>query len=399
MWAVLSALLCALMLSTGGLNLQLSVAVYVLWGVLVYGLPKPKYGMRAVLIAALILRGLLWWTEPIFSNDVFRYVWEGQLTLSGGNPYLTPPSDFQPTASEVHPYINHPHIPSIYPPIAMYWFVLMASISSTVTAMKAGFVLIDMFCVGLIAQIGKNRDLGVLPAWLYALHPLPVIELSGSGHMDGLGILFLLMAFWAVDNQRNASFWLLIGGGVKLLPAILLPRTFRLKDSGLWLALGLMVCFTWPFLEHPAALLTAIQTYSQHWSFNGSFYQVLSPIFGGWTRLILAGLGVIVVVLCLRKKLELCRLALWICGASILLSPTVHPWYVLWAWVPALLCGNRHWTVMATLAPLSYVALLTLDPVTGQWSPPLWPSLVIYGIFGGSAGLHLLQNRKVKQHA
>ena len=77
----------------------------------------------------------------------------------------------------------------------------------------------------------------------------------------------------------------------------------------------------------------------------------------------------------------------------------MHPWYVLWAWVPALLCGNRHWTVMATLAPLSYVALLTLDPVTGQWSPPLWPSLVIYGIFGGRAGLHLLQNRKVKQHA
>ncbi|MEC8380197.1 MAG: hypothetical protein VXZ96_07745, partial [Myxococcota bacterium] len=72
MWAVLSALLCAFMLSTGGLNLQLSVAVYVLWGVLVYGLPKPKYGMRALLITALILRVLLWWTEPIFSNDVFR---------------------------------------------------------------------------------------------------------------------------------------------------------------------------------------------------------------------------------------------------------------------------------------------------------------------------------------
>ena len=33
---------------------------------------------------------------------------------------------------------------------------------------------------------------------------------------------------------------------------LLLPRVFRLKDLGLWLALGLILILTWPFLEQPA---------------------------------------------------------------------------------------------------------------------------------------------------
>ena len=30
----------------------------------------------------------------------------------------------------------------------------------------------------------------------------------------------------------------------------------------------------------------------------------------------------------------------------VLLSPTVHPWYLVWVWLPALLCGVRSWTVL-----------------------------------------------------
>ena len=60
----------------------------------------------------------------------------------------------------------------------------------------------------------------------------------------------------------------------------------------------------------------------------------------------------------------------------MLLSPTVHPWYVLWAWVPALLCGVRSWTLLATLVPLSYAALASYDPTTSTWEEPWWPSLL-----------------------
>ena len=144
MWAAASAFLCAVLLVWGGLSLRLSIGVYVLWGLLVWVLPKPNWGLSGLMGTAFVLRGILWWTEPLFSDDIFRYVWEGQLTATGGNPYLTPPSDFQPVDSAVHAQINHSDIPSIYPPVAMAFFALVSSLSTTIGAMKGFFLIVDM---------------------------------------------------------------------------------------------------------------------------------------------------------------------------------------------------------------------------------------------------------------
>jgi hypothetical protein len=80
-----------------------------------------------------------------------------------------------------------------------------------------------------------------------------------------------------------------------------------------------------------------------------------------------------VVLVAIRRHRDPAVVALWAGGAFVLLSPTVHPWYVLWAWVPALICGVRAWTVLATLVPVSYAALASLDSATGQWVEPWWP--------------------------
>ena len=68
----------------------------------------------------------------------------------------------------------------------------------------------------------------------------------------------------------------------------------------------------------------------------------------------------------LWRRRDPAEVALWAGGAFVLLSPTVHPWYVIWAWVPSLLTGVRAWTALATAAPLAYAVLATLDPATGQ---------------------------------
>ena len=128
MWSAIVAFLCAALLTFGGLSLRLSSGVYVLWGLLVWVLPKPKWEMGALLGIAFVLRGILWWMEPLFSDDIFRYVWEGQLAAAGGNPYLTPPSDFEPVDSDIHSQINHSDIPSIYPPVAMALFALVSGL-------------------------------------------------------------------------------------------------------------------------------------------------------------------------------------------------------------------------------------------------------------------------------
>ena len=75
----------------------------------------------------------------------------------------------------------------------------------------------------------------------------------------------------------------------------------------------------------------------------------------------------------------------------MLLSPTVHPWYVGWAWVPALICGAHAWTLLAALMPLAYIVLATVDPASGAWKEAVWPRLVIYGPFFAMACWRSLQ--------
>ena len=113
--------------------------------------------------------------------------------------------------------------------------------------------------------------------------------------------------------------------------------------------------------------------YAQHWSFNGVLFPAFEWLFGARARWVAFGVGALIVLRSIRVNEDLARIALWAGGAFVLLSPTVHPWYVLWAWVPSLLCGVRSWTLLATLVPLSYAVLLSYDPGTSSWEEPWWP--------------------------
>ena len=391
MWSAIVAFLCAALLTFGGLSLRLSIGVYVLWGLLVWFCQNPKWEMGALLGIAFVLR--IYWMEPSLATIYFAM--SGRGTAAGGNPYLTPPSDLSLwTQTFIHRSTTD--IPSIYPSCCDG--SLCAGIECLVynQCHERFFLVVDIGCVWMLCRIGLKRRLGLVPAWLYALHPLAIVELSGSGHMDGLGLFCLLCAFWAVEHQRTSAFWLLMGGGVKLLPAVLLPRVFSIKDSGMWLGLAVLFLLTLPFIQDPSALLTALSTYAQHWSFNGSVFAVLFPVLGIWTRPILAGAGLLI----LGSGFEKCsNCAAWPCGFAGRVSCFrrqcilgmcsglgFQPYCVT-------IGHGRRWRPWCLKL---CQALLTLDENMGQWAPPLWPSLVIYGIFGGVAAAHFLQSRQVK---
>jgi hypothetical protein len=132
-----------------------------------------------------------------------------------------------------------------------------------------------------------------------------------------------------------------------------------------------------PFADAGWSFTRGFETYVTHWSFGGSLFPLFALVFGDFARPIAILVGALVVVRAMRIHWAPERIALWAGGAFVLLSPTVHPWYVLWAWVPALLCGVRAWTVLATLIPLSYAALATYDPGSSTWTEPWWPTVVI----------------------
>ena len=81
--------------------------------------------MRTVWIllgAALLVRAALLFS-PDFSNDLYRYVWEGRIQWEGVNPFAMAPDQAPPELRWTdHDQINHPDLPTIYPPLAQYFF-------------------------------------------------------------------------------------------------------------------------------------------------------------------------------------------------------------------------------------------------------------------------------------
>ena len=119
------------------------------------------------------------------------------------------------------------------------------------------------------------------------------------------------------------------------------------------------------------------------WSFNAGLFSLFEMGLGAYARPAAIEIAGLLLLRAVRVHTDPARIALWAAGLFVLFSPTVHPWYVLWAWVPALLCGVRSWTVLATLVPLSY-ALASYDPITSSWEDLVAAAGLDAALLGGT---------------
>lgn len=377
---VLALISAAALVSIGDLRAHVpsAIAIMVLWGGLVWVLPRPKLGLPHLVGVAVLIRFILVLGPASLSDDVLRYLWEGHVAWSGFNPYVHAPSS--PALDGIghdslRASVAHAQVSAIYPPLAIWLFGLLAQITTEAWIAKLAMGLADVGVVWTLALLLQSRHRHLGPAWLYALHPLGAVESAGSGHMESLALLCLLQAIYAWEQRREGSAWATLGMWVKLLPMVLLPRIWRGRPALMVVAMLVGFGTLWPFLDAGPALWAGMQTYVQHWSFNGLLFGLIESAAGVYARPVAVGIGALVVLRAVRLYPDLGRIALWSGGAFVLLSPTVHPWYVLWAWVPALLCGVRAWTLLATLVPLSYAALASYDISASAWEEPWWPPL------------------------
>jgi len=326
-----------------------------------------------ILGLALLIRGPLIGTPPLLSDDVYRYLFEGHALLAGHNPFLTAPAELPGVADALRERVNHPEIPTIYPPVALLWFVLLALGGGTVVLAQIGSAVADLAIVGAALALGPRARRGAL---LLALHPLLALESASGAHLEALAIAGLA---WAIVAARTGPALAILGAGIKVFPILLLPPLARRagpRAAALGIAVATLglVLIAIPVLAAGPSLLTAATNYARHWSFNGLLYPPISAILGPQAariKLGVAGLGATVAAWWVARDRPL--VAWMIIGAAFLaLTPTAHPWYALWLFVPAALLG-RWGLALAATAPLGgYLVLLRYDADTGAWAEPSW---------------------------
>lgn len=347
-----------------------------------------------ILGAALVFRLTLWWTPATLSDDVFRYVWDGRVQLAGINPYLYAPSAPQVAhlRDALYPSVNHAAIPTIYPPLAQLFFRAICLLSATPAAFKLALLLCDWGLCLLLAHSLARRGQDPRRVVLYAWNPLPLVEVAGSGHLDALGVLLLFAALYALHSERWGAAVCALAGAflVKLVPLALLPTFWRRPRADwfnlrqrsallLFPALGLLAF--WPFASAGEKLATGLLTYVQHWHFNAAAYSLfrvaLPAADARWLCTALFALLALGVQIRYRDPY---RAAFATLGAYVLLSPTVHPWYLLWVLPFLAFFPSPAWMLLSGLVFLAYEVQIGYGS-EGVWREKPWVLWAQYAPF------------------
>ena len=334
-------------------------------------------------------------------DDVHRYVWDGRLQRLGYNPYVVVPSD--PAVAALHTAetrtLNNPDLPSPYPPGAQLFFRAVTAIRESVFALKLAFVLCDVVIVLVLLDVlrrtGQPEHLVLAFAW----NPLLAVEVAGSGHVDILGALLLLVSAAALVRRWRAiaavGFGLAVA--VKFLPIVLLPlywKRVRVRDG--LLALVTVGTLYVPFLDHGRLPFGSLGTYVQNFRFNGPIFAALNhfappPLLVGFAVLV----GVLTSFWLRRKSVAWSAEELaWPMAATLVCAPAVFPWYLLWLLPFSISASTLLITIWTVTVIPTYVQwhLRTLGHPWGAL--PAWVMLVEYGCVVIAGGVLALRRRK-----
>ncbi len=374
--------------------------------------------LSVVLIGAVALRVVALFGSPGSSDDVHRYVWEGALVLEGQSPYAWAPGDpegesYRRRWPDLFARVNHPDVSAAYPPVAQLANAAVvgacggprrANGPAPVGGMRLFYALCDLGVLFALARWIRRAEEppGLLVVWGWS--PLVALEFAGSAHFDSLGILLLVLALLAAERRSEPSRaspaalggLLALGGLVKFLPFAFVPFVQRRLASwrvSLGVATTLVLAVSWVLtLEGGwSGLGAGLGEYSLRWEstnlvhrwLEGGFESVFSRD-GGPTdprRLARATIGSIwlgIALLCWRRRWDLLGTARTLLGAFLVLTPTLHPWYLTWVLPFLAVRPSRALGFLVAVAPLLYWPLRSWH-TRGTWEEPpwLWPLLAL----------------------
>jgi alpha-1,6-mannosyltransferase len=360
---------------------------------------------RRVAVIGLVLAAA-WHIEflrvpPGPDDDVHRYVWDGRLQRLGYNPYIVVPSD--PAAKGMHTpetrNLNNPDLPSPYPAGAQLFFRAVTAIQASTFALKEAFVVCEFAIVFVLLDVLRCTRQGAQLVLAYAWNPLLAIEVAGSGHIDIVGALLLLVSGAALMRRwrTTAAVALGLAIAVKFLPVVLLPlywKRVRIRDGAL--AAALVALLYVPFLNHGRIPIGSLGTYVQNFRFNG-------PVFAALDRVappqLLAGLAVLVGLVTatwLRRRRAAPEWSpdqfAWPMAACLLCAPVVFPWYLVWL-LPFLTSASTLLIILWTVSIIPVYVQWHLRALGHPWGAlPVWVMVLEYGCLA-AAGAIILRRR------
>jgi len=365
----------------------------------------PEFPNRVIVIGLVL--AALWHVpfllaRPGLDDDIHRYVWDGRMQRLGYNPYFVVPSD--PALGALHTpetlTLNNPDVPSPYPAGAQLFFRAVTAIHESIFAFKVAFVVCDLAIVLVLFDVLRSSRQGAHWVLAFAWNPLLATEVAGSGHIDIVGVLLLLVSAAALARRWRAvaavAFGLAVA--VKFLPIVLLPiywKRVRIRDAALAaVALGLLYL---PFFNHGRIPIGSLGTYVQRFRFNDPVFATLERVVAPPLVIGLAVLVGLLNAIWLRSKASEWSpdTFAWPMAASLLCAPVIYPWYLLWL-LPFLRSASTVPIIIWTVSIIPTYYVWHLRTIGRPWFVPGWILLLEYGSVA-TAGAIIMFRRFTRQ--
>lgn len=391
-----------------------------------------RRALVALLAVAAAGRIALLALPPLLSEDLWRYLWDGAVQWRGLDPYRFAPADpaldalaTDPALADIRGRIGHGHIPTIYPPAAQALFAAATAFGPSQLALRAVLALLDVAVVAGIWRWAEARGRRPQVAALYGLAPLPMLETAVGGHVDVLGVAGVVLAGALLAGSGSgraigAGFGLAVAIWTKLAPVLALPTLLRTRPRAAAATVGAAALLLLPYLTSGGHLLAGLRAYGQRWRANDGLFAALMwpfeqvwppgrepvelPAWGAeavralvgpapgalpgqvWpdevafaaAKLVAGGLFGLVCLWSWWRLRGLDRALGAMLTGLFLVSPVVHPWYLLWLLPLAAMCLESKaiwpraviaWSLTAWIAYLPRAEYLR----SGDWlDSPAW---------------------------
>jgi hypothetical protein len=220
--------------------------------------------------------------------------------------------------------------------------------------------------------------------------------------MDSLAIFGVVLAIFLFNRGRNllGSASMALSFLAKYFSVVLIP--FLVTRRRYWGGLALFVLVAIlgyiPFAGASSKLAASLGVYSRHWEFNSLVFGVMRLFVEDprAIRIVLVGIVVLFAFYQSYRQKDLLRYAYLVTGSTLVLSPTVYPWYL--CWIVPFLCfyPSRAWLFLTGAVVLSYTVWPYFHD-SGVWEVSWVVMLIEYTPFFGLLAYDAARRIKAKQ--
>lgn len=360
-----------------GLVLGLLLGLVSLVSVVVFFISSFDPGKKRVVIILSLLFLFLFVFLDKAHNDIYRFLWDGNIQTEALNPYEQSPWQVFDSPDLAHlaqveywELLDFKSFIPIYGPSAELLFLFSALLYPN----SLIFYKLLMFCFGLVSVFLFTKLIDCYRLdnkylALVLLSPVFLFEASAGAHLEVVMVFFLLLSIYFFKNKNNyllgASLaWLVLS---KFYPLLLLPFFIKksniLKTGFVFLTSSFLLVYKYYSELAWSNWLVAYEYFNANWLASPGFAMLGQFGFEYYSLLRFTLLLVLLIYLYIRK-FEPAEASFYIIAAILFTSPVVFAWYFM----PLLFLfpfvkANLKWAIIspAIIFPLQYI-LIRVEP-------------------------------------